>query len=77
MGHSVAELLEKCKTHDADFESLTLPGTSLDRFYIPTRYPNAIPGGIPALAYNEKDSSEAIELATKIFEFVLERIKEY
>ena len=65
-GHSVAELLEKCKAYDKEFESLVLTGAFLDRFYIPTRYPNSLPSGIPAHAYREKDASEAIELAQKI-----------
>jgi len=35
-GHSVAELLEKCKAHDEEFDSLITIGAFLDRFYIPT-----------------------------------------
>ena len=75
-GHSVAELLGKCKTYDKEFEPLVLTGAFLDRFYIPTRYPNSLPSGIPAHAYRQKDASEAIELAQKILQFVSERITE-
>jgi HEPN domain-containing protein len=75
-GHSVAELLEKCKAHDEEFDSLITIGAFLDRFYIPTRYPNSLPSGIPAHAYRQKDASEAIELAQKILKFVSERITE-
>lgn len=75
-GHSVAELLEKSKTHDEEFDSLITIGAFLDRFYIPTRYPNSLPSGIPAHAYRPKDASEAIELAQKILEFVSEKITE-
>ena len=55
VGHSVAELLDRCQSYDASFEPLVLVGAFLDRFYIPTRYPNGLPGGIPAHAYSEKD----------------------
>jgi HEPN domain-containing protein len=41
-GHSVAELLERCKAHDEEFDSLITVGAFLDRFYIPTRYPNSL-----------------------------------
>ena len=75
-GHSVAELLEKSKTHDEEFDSLITIGAFSDRFYIPTRYPNSLPSGIPAHAYRPKDASEAIELAQKILEFVSEKITE-
>ena len=75
-GHSVAELLEKCKAHDEEFDSLITIGAFLDRFYIPTRYPNSLPSGIPAHAYRQKDASEAIKLAQKILQFVSERITE-
>jgi HEPN domain-containing protein len=74
LGHSVAELLERCKSYDKDFESVTLTGAFLDRFYIPTRYPNSLPGGLPAHAYREKDCSEAIKLAEEILHFISKKL---
>ena len=38
----------------------------LDRLYIPTRYPNGLPGGIPADAFSAQDASEAISQAETI-----------
>jgi HEPN domain-containing protein len=73
-GHSVAELLEKCKAYDEEFDSLILTGAFLDRYYIPTRYPNSLPSGIPAQAYRQKDASEGIELAQKILDFVSKKL---
>ena len=74
IGHSVAELLERCKSYDKDFKSLILEGALLDRFYIPTRYPNGLPGGVPAYFYTKKDSTEAINAAQKILDFISEKI---
>jgi HEPN domain-containing protein len=74
VGHSVAELLEKAKVHENDFDTLIMTGAFLDRFYIPTRYPNGLPGGVPASAYTEKDASEAMESATKIFRIISDNI---
>ncbi len=74
IGHSVSELLEKCKSYDRDFRTLIPLGALLDRFYIPTRYPNGLPGGVPGYVYTKKDSVEAIRSAQKILDFVSKKI---
>lgn len=74
IGPSVSELLEKCKIYDKDFKTLIPIGAILDRFYIPTRYPNGLPGGIPAHAYRRKDSVEAIKMAQKILDSVSNKL---
>lgn len=35
----------------------------LDRFYIPTRYPDALPGSVPEGLPDEEDAKEALQLA--------------
>jgi HEPN domain-containing protein len=40
----------------------------LDRFYIPTRYPDALPGRVREGLPKERDAEEAIEVARAIFE---------
>jgi HEPN domain-containing protein len=35
----------------------------LDRFYIPTRYPEALPGGLSSVLPDNEDAEEALELA--------------
>jgi HEPN domain-containing protein len=42
----------------------------LDSFNVPTRYPNGHPGGAPYEHYGGLQSSEAIEYASEILEFV-------
>jgi HEPN domain-containing protein len=42
----------------------------LDRFYIPTRYPNGLPGGVPAEVYDEQDAEGAIALANEVLKLV-------
>jgi HEPN domain-containing protein len=74
MGHSVAELIEKCNVHDKTFKTFIPIGAFLDRFYIPTRYPNGLPGGVPAKAFNRKDSAEAIKTASMILDFISKRL---
>lgn len=42
----------------------------LDRFYIPTRYPDALPGDLPEGLPNVKDASEALAIASQTFEII-------
>lgn len=66
LGHSVVELLKEAAKKDPLFGNLVADGSKLDRFYIPTRYPNGLPGGIPAETYDVKDAREALESAGAI-----------
>ncbi|MCX7668068.1 MAG: HEPN domain-containing protein [Atribacterota bacterium] len=74
-GHSVAELCEDARDFDPDFSEIASLGGLLDKYYIPTRYPNGLPGGIPAEAYGEDDARMAISLAWKILEFVARKLR--
>jgi hypothetical protein len=42
--------------------------TFLDRFYIPTRYPNGLPAGVPHVYFSEEDAITAIEAAREEIE---------
>ena len=74
LGHSIAELGQICATYEARFKKLVAKVGKLDRFYIPTRYPNGLPGGVPAEVYDEADSEDAIAMASESVEFVRERL---
>jgi HEPN domain-containing protein len=47
---------------DAVFEQATF----LDRFYIPTRYPNGLPAGVPHDYFSREDAAQAIAAAEAI-----------
>ncbi len=70
LGHSVSELCHRCGEYEESFADLTGLVSKLDRFYIPTRYPNALPGGVPAEVYDEEDATGAITLASKVLAMV-------
>ncbi|MCR4404351.1 MAG: HEPN domain-containing protein [Candidatus Acetothermia bacterium] len=70
-GHSVQALLKKAGVSEA---RLLGGGRTLDRYYIPTRYPNGFPSGAPMDYYDEPTAQEAIELAARIVEFVEQQI---
>jgi HEPN domain-containing protein len=69
-GHSVGELCEDAKNFDEDFKEIESASKSLDKYYIPTRYPNALPGGIPSESFDKGDAEKAISLAEKIINFI-------
>ncbi len=72
-GHSVAELCKDAQTFDHTFIELNPRASPLDKYYIPTRYPNALPGGIPSKAFDENDAERAILLAKEVIDFVKSR----
>jgi len=47
----------------------------LDKYYIPTRYPNGLPGGIPSSAFDKTDAERAITLATELIEAIKTKLK--
>jgi HEPN domain-containing protein len=70
LGHSVADLAAECAALDGDFGTVRLKAAPLDHYYIPTRYPNSLPGGIPAEAFDESDARRALELAGGVLRIV-------
>lgn len=73
-GHSVRELCTAAATFDTAFEELGRETAPLDQYYIPTRYPNGLPGGVPFEAYNVEDGQRALRLARQVLDAVRERL---
>ncbi|MBO8129266.1 MAG: HEPN domain-containing protein [Peptococcaceae bacterium] len=69
-GHSVAELVNECIKINQDIADIRKEAALLDKYYIPTRYPNGLPGGIPSMAFDEGDSSRALQIAEKVLQFI-------
>jgi HEPN domain-containing protein len=63
-GHGVRELLTSLGLSTA--ETLRTQAASLDRFYIPTRYPNGLPAGAPHDYFSQDDANQAIDAAEAI-----------
>ncbi len=73
-GHSVAELCRDAAELDGEFAELGKIAGSLDKYYIPTRYPNGLPGGIPAEAFIEDDARSALGIARRVIGKVGEKV---
>lgn len=67
--HSVTELLKGLKNKIDIQEDLLKFSKYLDKFYIPTRYPNGWAEGIPADYITEEEVENAISFAEKILQF--------
>jgi HEPN domain-containing protein len=68
-GHAVKRLLEELPPEAGVTLPLVDAGRVLDRFYIPTRYPNGFDEGTPADYYAAEDCQIAIRCAEAILRF--------
>lgn len=74
--HFLDELLNLCIKIDNDFQALKEGCSILDDYYIPTRYPDALPGIFPEGLPQQKDAQEALSILKKIMEFVNKKLKD-
>ena len=69
--HSVGELLKEAGSLDKKFIALVPMGQKLDRYYLSSRYPDALPDPvIPAESYSQADANEALDIARQISNIV-------
>ena len=73
-GHALADLCEDATTFDPSFDFLKSVAVLLDKHYLGARYPSALPGGVPAEAYEAHDSGRALEIAVDVRRFVQDRL---
>lgn len=71
-GHSIVKLLNDFPDPAINhtLNSLMNDAKSLDKLYIPTRYPNGLPELIPADVYTADESTDAINRSKKILETI-------
>ncbi|MGA2977348.1 MAG: HEPN domain-containing protein [Spirochaetia bacterium] len=79
-GHSLRKLLEDLRlVSEHSFVmlgDLVEEGARLDRYYVPTRYPNGLPDITPDMAYFQSDAEHAINLAKVIIDRVAALVRE-
>lgn len=72
--HSIYELMQMATENDKGFKNVN-NCAKLDEYYVPTRYPNGLPGGIPSRFYKDpKEAEEAMKLAKKVIELVEKKL---
>jgi HEPN domain-containing protein len=63
VGHSVERLCKAAASHHPEFAEWARRWSLLDGYYIPTRYPNGLPDGIPAEVYTQEAAEHAVAMA--------------
>ena len=73
--HSIRALALECGKEDADFLIFQDYGSSLDRYYLATRYPDVLPEpAIPFESFTEQDARQALAFAEEIVSLARARI---
>lgn len=74
--HSINDLLKVAIEIDIEFKEIESV-KKLDQYYIPTRYPNGLPGGIPSRYFDDpKEAKDAMLLAKKVIDLVEKKLKQ-
>jgi len=63
--HKLADLMAAIEAET--FNDLETSILALDRFYIPTRYPDALPGSLPEGMPSKNDAMEDLDIAREVF----------
>ena len=68
-GHSVVKLLEALSERAKVGSSVQSAARTLDKYYVPARYPNGYAEGIPGDYITGEDAADATECADEIIRF--------
>ena len=69
-GHSLVKLIQDYpdKTIKTELATLLPQAKMLDKLYIPTRYPNGLPGSTPSEVFTEAEARTAIDTAQELID---------
>ena len=65
LGHSVVELIGRYSNRVPALRSLLQSARVLDLYYIPTRYPNGLPGGVASEAFSKEQATQGLDLSER------------
>lgn len=66
LGHSVAALCREVVRRHPELAPQCATWATLDQHYIPSRYPDALPGGTPADIYTDDQARAAVAIAAEV-----------
>lgn len=73
--HKLVDLLSECEKLQREFSQFRDACIIVDQYYIPTRYPNGIPGSLAAGLPGNQEAAEAIDAADQILIFVAKQLR--
>ena len=65
IGHSLVTLIARYADRAPGLRDLRELAGVLDQYYVPTRYPNGLAGGVPFEAFGESQATAAVEAAER------------
>jgi HEPN domain-containing protein len=68
LGHSIVELIARLVDRFPQLAELREIAGILDQFYVSTRYPNGLAGGVPFEAFSESQARAAVDGAEQFVE---------
>ena len=74
--HNLVGLIGQCLSSVPEISKFEPDARILDQYYIPSRYPDGVPGMLPDRLPSEKHAQEALDIARSIFEFCLSFVSE-
>jgi HEPN domain-containing protein len=75
LGHSLIELVDRLVSRVPELEEQAEAAGILDQYYVPTRYPNGLPGGTPFEAFNRTQAEEALAAAERFLAVARARVR--
>jgi HEPN domain-containing protein len=75
IGHSLVELVERLRERFPAIQALRELAGILDQYYIATRYPNGLAGGVPFEAFSERQAREAVDGAARFVDAARDHVQ--
>ncbi len=75
LGHSLVELVDRLRDRVPEAAALRESAGVLDQYYVPTRYPNGLPGGVPFEAFGAAQARGAVGDAASFLELARARLR--
>jgi HEPN domain-containing protein len=74
LGHSLVELVARLSDRTPEIAARREAAGVLDQYYVGTRYPNGLPGGVPFEAFGQGQAQSATEEAAAFVAIARQRI---
>jgi HEPN domain-containing protein len=75
IGHSLVELAGRLQDRVPALRARREDAGILDQYYVPTRYPNGLAGGVPFEAFAESQASAALAAAERFLELARAEVR--
>lgn len=72
--HKIIDLLSECIDIDPEFKQFEEDALEIDRYYLPTRYPDAVVGILPEGLPGKTHAQNALDITLKITNFIKSKL---